>query len=149
MEQMNKWPLCCITSDLDDSIEFHTEKICPAVSEICAPQSLAAARPPVWYNTPPVQRGKGCKKVMLSWWRHQMETFSVLLPICAGNSPVPGDFPVQRPVTRSLDIFFNLRPNKRLSKQWWSWWFETPSSPLWHHCNVYDEQQFIGASHIH
>ena len=24
-----------------------------------------------------------------SWWRHQMETFSALLAICAGNSPVP------------------------------------------------------------
>ena len=25
--------------------------------------------------------------------------------------------------------------NKRLSKQWWGWWFETPSHPLWLHCN--------------
>ena len=24
-----------------------------------------------------------------SWWRHQMETFSALMAICAGNSPVP------------------------------------------------------------
>ena len=46
-----------------------------------------------------------------------METFSALLAICAGNSPVPGEFPTQRPVTRSLDVYFNLRPNKRLSKQ--------------------------------
>ena len=36
------------------------------------------------------------------WWRHQMETFSALLAICAGNSPVPGEFPTQRPVTRRL-----------------------------------------------
>ena len=28
-----------------------------------------------------------------SWWRHQMETFSALLAFCAGNSPVPGEFP--------------------------------------------------------
>ena len=34
------------------------------------------------------------------WWRHQMETFSALLAICAGNSPVPGEFPAQRPATR-------------------------------------------------
>ena len=46
-----------------------------------------------------------------------METFSALLAICAGNSPVPGEFPTQRPVTRSFDVFFDLRPNKRLSKQ--------------------------------
>ena len=45
-----------------------------------------------------------------------METFSALLAICAGNSPVPGEFPAQRPVTRSFDILFDLRLNKRLSK---------------------------------
>ena len=45
-----------------------------------------------------------------------METFSALLAICAGNSPVPGEFPTQRPVTRSFDVFFDLRLNKRLSK---------------------------------
>ena len=34
-----------------------------------------------------------------------METFSAVLAICAGNSPVPGEFPAQRPVTRSFDVF--------------------------------------------
>ena len=42
-----------------------------------------------------------------------METFSSLLAICVGNSLVPGEFPAQRPVTRSFDIFFDLHPNKR------------------------------------
>ena len=46
-----------------------------------------------------------------------METFSALLAICVGNSPVPGEFPAQWAVTRSFDVFFDLRPNKRLSKQ--------------------------------
>ena len=69
-----------------------------------------------------------------SWWRHQMETFSALLALCAGNSSVTGEFPAQRPVTRSFDVLFGLRLNKRLSKQWWGWWFETLSSPLWRHC---------------
>ena len=68
-----------------------------------------------------------------AWWRHQMETFSALLAICAGNSPVTGEFPTKRPVTRSFDVFFDLRLNERLSKQSWSWWFETPSWPLWRH----------------
>ena len=72
----------------------------------------------------------------MTWWRHQMETFSALLAICAGNSPVSGEFPAQRPVTQSFDIFFDLRLNKRLSKQSWCWWFETLSCPLWRHCNV-------------
>ena len=46
-----------------------------------------------------------------------METFSALLAICAGNSLVTGEFPAQRPVTQSFDVFFDLRLNKRLSKQ--------------------------------
>ena len=54
-----------------------------------------------------------------------METFSALLAICAGISSVPGEFPAQRPVKRSFDVFFDLRPNKRLSKQSWGSWFET------------------------
>ena len=37
------------------------------------------------------------------WWRHQMETFSALVALCAGNSPVIGEFPAQRPVTRSFE----------------------------------------------
>ena len=51
----------------------------------------------------------------------EMETISALLAICAGNSPVTGEFSAQRPVTRSFDVFYDLRPNKRLSKQSWGW----------------------------
>ena len=42
-----------------------------------------------------------------AWWRHQMGTFSALLAICVGNSPVSGEFPSQRPVTWSLDFFLS------------------------------------------
>ena len=78
-----------------------------------------------------------------------METVSVLLAICAENSPVPGEFPAQRPVTRGFDVFFDLRPDKRLSKQSWGWWFETPSHSLWHQRNVmffFDEENIIGGN---
>ena len=51
------------------------------------------------------------------WRCHQMETFSVLLAICAGNSLVTGEFPTQRPVTRTFDVFFDPPVNKQLSKQ--------------------------------
>ena len=70
------------------------------------------------------------------WWRNQMETFSVLLAIYAGNSPVNGEFPAQRPVTRSFCVFFDLRLKTRLSEQSWGWWFETLPLQLWRHCNV-------------
>ena len=76
-----------------------------------------------------------CRSDHPTWWRHQMEAFSALLALCAGNSPVPGEFPAQRPVTRSFDAFFYLRLNKRLSKQSWGWWFETLLRPLWRHRN--------------
>ena len=63
------------------------------------------------------------------------KSFSALLAVRAGNSPVTGEFPTQRSVTRSFEVFFDLLPNKRLSKQWWGWWFETQSCPLWRHCH--------------
>ena len=52
---------------------------------------------------------------------------------------VSGEFPAQRPVTRSFDVLLDLCPNKRLSKQWWGWWFETQSCPLWRHSNVFHQ----------
>ena len=61
---------------------------------------------------------------------------SALLANCAANSPVTGEFPAQRPVTRCFGVFFDLRLNKRLSKQSWGWWFETPSRPLWRQSTI-------------
>ena len=63
---------------------------------------------------------------------------SALLALCAENSPVTAEFPSQRPMTRSFDVFFDIRLNKRLSKQSWGWWFETPSRSLLRHCNGSD-----------
>ena len=61
--------------------------------------------------------------------------FRVTGPLC-GEFTGPREFPTQRPVTRSFDVFLDLRLNKRLSKQPWGWWFETPPRPLWRQCNV-------------
>ena len=52
--------------------------------------------------------------------------FRVTGHLC-GEFTGPGEIPAQRPVRRSFDVFFYLRPYKRLSKQPWGWWFETPS----------------------
>ena len=77
--------------------------------------------------------------------------FRVTGPLC-GEFTGPGEFPTQRPVTRSFDVFFDLRLNKRLSKQPWGWWFEPPSWSLWRHrsdhIRVYDPLRdvvFLGA----
>ena len=61
--------------------------------------------------------------------------FRVTGHLC-GEFTSPGDFPAQRPVTRSFDVFFNLPLNKRLTKQPWDWWFEAPSWSLWRQCNA-------------
>ena len=64
-----------------------------------------------------------------------METYSALLALCAGNSPVSGELPAQRPVTRSFDAFLGLHLINLLSKHSRGWWFETLSHLLWRHCN--------------
>ena len=61
--------------------------------------------------------------------------FRVTGPLC-GEITGPGEFPAQRSVTWSFDVFFDLRPNKQLSKQPRGWWFEMPSWSLWRQCNV-------------
>ena len=77
-------------------------------------------------------------------WKH----ISALLALCAGNSPVTGEIPSQRPVTRSFDILFDLSMNKRLSKQSWGWWFEEPSRSLWRHCNA-GTVQTLTSEHVY
>ena len=44
----------------------------------------------------------------VTWWHHQKQTFSALLVLYAGNSLVIDEFLLQRPVTRSVDVFFDL-----------------------------------------
>ena len=71
-----------------------------------------------------------------SWWRHQMETFSVLLALCEGNQAVTGgEFPSQRASIAGFDVFFGVNLNKRLNKQLSHRWSETPGCSLWRHCN--------------
>ena len=78
--------------------------------------------------------GYGTFIEFLTWWRHQMETFSALLALCGGNPPVTMRFPPQRPVKRYFDVFFDLRLNKRLSKLSRCRWFEALSLLLWRLC---------------
>ena len=49
----------------------------------------------------------------------------------------------QRPVTRTFDIFFDMCLNKQLRKQSRRWLFETPSRPVWRHCNGIEAQYWV------
>ena len=87
-------------------------------------------------------------------WPDDMMTSSngnmsrVTIPF-AENSPVTGEFPAQRPVTRSFDVLFDLRLNKRLNKQSRGWWFEMPSHLLRRHCNELLNFQWLSISLTH
>ena len=67
-------------------------------------------------------------------WHHELETFSVLLALCEGHPPVTAGFPSQRPVTRGFNVFFDLRLDRRLSKQSRRRGFEMPLRSWWRHC---------------
>ena len=89
----------------------------------------------VFWHTLTISNDIACWYIILMMTSSK-ETFSALLALCVGNSRATGEFPSQKTVTRSFDASFDLRLNKRLSKQSWGWWFETPSHSLWRHCNV-------------
>ena len=67
-------------------------------------------------------------------WQHFLRHWTIVWTI-AGNSPVTTEFPSQRPMTRSVDVFFDLRLNRRLSEQSRHRRFEKPSRSLWRHSN--------------
>ena len=74
--------------------------------------------------------------ISFTWWRHHMKTFCALPAFYEGNPPVTDGFPSQRPIMRSGKVFFDLRLNRRLSKQSRRRRLETPLHQLWRHYNV-------------
>ena len=78
---------------------------------------------------------KECLKVLDMMTSSNGNIFRVTGPLC-GEFTGPGEFPAQRPVTRNFDVSFDLRLNKRLCKQAWGWWFETPAWSLWRQRDV-------------
>ena len=112
--------------------------------------------PPPPPAPPPPYAAPTCRQIMLLWvndvliitsFAHHIpinnhhddvikwNIFRVTGPLC-GEFTGPGEFPAQRPVTRSFNVFFDLCLNKRLSKQWWGWGFGTQSCSLWRQSNV-------------
>ena len=68
--------------------------------------------------------------------------FRVTGPLCGEFTGSPVNF-THKGQWRSFDVFFHLCPDKWLSKQSWGWWLETPSHPLWRHCNEDDHHQLL------
>ena len=107
------------------------------------PFSSSAFQSPLFFNAHTLRVGvvvatqnthpSTCNKPMIT--SSNGNIFRVTGPLC-GEFTGPGEFPTQKPVTRNFDVFFYLRLNKRLSKQPWGCWFETPSWSLWRQCNA-------------
>ena len=81
--------------------------------------------------------------IKVTWWHHQMGTFSLLLALCEGNPLIPS----WRPVIWSFDVFFDVFMNKWLNKQWSCQVFKTPWCSLWLQCNVSSGKGFSPAPH--
>ena len=89
----------------------------------------------IWVNAVLLDFGEPFKIRNFMMTSSNGNIFRVTGPLC-GEFTGPRWIPSERPVTRSFDVLFDLRLNKRLNKQSWGWWFETPLRPLWRHCNV-------------
>ena len=99
------------------------------------PQSLRLIHTSMIYPISEIIQCMGSANERRSWWRHQMETFSVLLAICASGA-VTGEFPAERPVTRRFDVFFDLRVN-------------ISSRSLWLHFNGCNFMAFLSLTDIY
>ena len=93
-----------------------------------------------WLQSP-ASDGPLCIYMWLMMTSSNGNIFRVTCHLCGGFTG-PGEFPTQRPVTRSFDVYFDLRLYKRLCKQSPGWWFETLLCPLWRHNNVLTLQWF-------
>ena len=94
----------------------------------------------VWYSRDEIRHGGVFPySLCVVLWEYMMMSSKGIIFRVTGHRC--GEFighrwiPTQRPVTRSFDAFFDLRPKKWLSKQWRRWWFEMLSRSLWRHCN--------------
>ena len=123
------WILCDLQNVFNELMKDENFKIFYVVSTVPADSTASLE----------IEKWAAMEECPCAWWRHQMETFSALLAICAGNAPVTGEFP-RIPHTKASDAelwyFFDRCLNKWSSKQSWCWWFETQSRPLWRHCNA-------------
>ena len=95
------------------------------------------------------------RKVMDGIITHMMTSSNGIIFRVTGHSQVTGESSAQRSVTRNFDVFFDLHPNKLLSKQSWGWWFEMSSRPLWSHHNdlivwwlLWNKEYFADNTHI-
>ena len=110
---------------------------CHSISSLCAKFGKDPSRENCWHKSPllldqPIRYWLTSLHDDVIKWKHLPRYWPFVRGI--HRSTVTGEFPAQMPAMRSFEVFFDLRLNKRLSKQWRDWLFETQSRPLWRHC---------------
>ena len=70
--------------------------------------------------------------IQTTWWCHEMETFSALLALCAGNSPVTGEFPHKGQWRGAL--MFSLMHWRHCNERYVCWWIMIISPKLCLYC---------------
>ena len=96
----------------------------------CPPQETSQPHPPHAWGWAAVRPTKPEHDDVIKW-KH----FPLNWPFVWGIHRSPVNSPHKTPVTQSFDVFLDMRLNKRSSTQSWGWWLETPSCPVWRHCN--------------
>ena len=95
------------------------------------------------FSAPLVAIMATCGATSNTWWRHQMETFSALLALCAGNSPVPVNSPHEGQWRGALMFSLIYVWINYGVKQPWGWWFETRRTKLASRPSEYDNSRFL------
>ena len=88
-----------------------------------------------WYSSP---QDLTLRELYTTWWCHQSikeKHFPRYWPFVRGIHQSPFNSPHKGQWRGALMFSLICALNERLSKQSWSWWFETPSRLLWRHCN--------------
>ena len=150
------WPLRSDRQSVLKAAISHDKKIYSTIYNECNYLSMLWLKLNHVSNKDPRSKFNQCWSRVLCYWG--VPSIAHGLALCmmtSSNGNIfrvagTGEFPTQRPVTRSFDVYFDLRPNKRLSKKSWGWWFETQSRPLWRHLNEWGHIVLSCTSqHIH
>ena len=104
-----------------------------SVKQTVVPLVIWGAMTFIWRHR---ERTRAISAEACPWWRHQRKHFPRYWPFVRGIHRSPVNSPHKGQWRGALMFFFYLCPKKRLSKQSWGWWFETPSGPLWRHSDA-------------
>ena len=124
----HKWPVTRKMFPFDDIIMIIAERL--MTRSMISTDQLGLS----------ILKGPSCaikqiSKIFTQWWGPEVPRWEWLPTIWLVQ--YISRIQIKMSLLPVFDVFFDLRLDKRLRKQWWGWWFETPSRPLYCHYNAY------------